>query len=698
MKKSAILKYISKLIPIFILFLLGSKEYNFIPSGAGPDQVVIAFVTYNDHGNNLYIDNLTLGARPSTVDLSITSMVNIPSETFITPGSDPLIINPEIHLTNLGAQTFVPDTGEYVYFRSFSNSYLDSIPLPSLNAGQDTFLIFSADLTINPNTGVDFYSYFNVSQDTITFNDTLFQYTNFIQGFKRNTIFATFTSANSLGAVSNNIGLNNFINSNFDSITAVKYHWGIPSPNDSMYIASKEQIDSIVSNYNASFVPLTYADGNTYVALPYTTDSILNAVYDYRRSLGAPVSINVSDSISGNTMTSKINYNFIAPINSGDYRLKVYAMQRTVNFDTIPSNWYDSTFYDVFRKAIPGVGGVSISPSGSNSLTYTYTIPSAWNASQIYTVAFIQNENTKEILNSAKGGSFTPVRINSLVPTISTSNRNILDFSPFVRNGNMKVINGPSIDMNTTGDSTYKFFAELFEGYYPPPRWSVINPDGLFTLSKYQGANGPTFSGDNCVQIPFYDYASLSSNRRDTLKSRVYAPLRDSNIVTFDYSYAPYDNSYRDSLKVLISVDGGQTFPFEVFNKGGNGLATASATTISFVPVNSSQWDTDTIFLAGIVGVEPITSVVPDNYYLSQNYPNPFNPVTKISFSIPARTFTSLKIYDVSGREIKSFINAITAPGSYTLTFDGAGLSSGIYFYRLVTENYVESRKMVLIK
>ena len=142
MKKSAKLKYVTKLLPVFLLILIGANEYSFTTSGSDPDQVVIAFVTYNDHGNNLYLDNLTTGARPNVVDLSITSFVNIPNGTFITPGSVPLIINPEIHLTNIGAQSFVPDTGEYVYFRSFSNSYIDSIPLPSLNAGQDTSLIF----------------------------------------------------------------------------------------------------------------------------------------------------------------------------------------------------------------------------------------------------------------------------------------------------------------------------------------------------------------------------------------------------------------------------------------------------------------------------------------------------------------------------------------------------------------------------
>ncbi len=697
MKNSAITKII-KIFPLLLLSVIGFNNYTITPSGPDPDQVVLAFVTYNDHGNNLYIDNITLGARPSTVDLAITSMVNIPPGTFITPGNNSLSIKPQIHLTNIGSQTFVPDSaGIYVYFRSFSNSYFDSVNIPSLNAGQDTVLIFSTNFTINPNSGVDFYAYFNVRQDTINFNDTLFQYTNFVQGVRRNMILTEFISANSLGAVSNTIGLNNFINNNFDSVNAVKYHWGIPSQNDSMYLSSKEQVDSIVNYYNASFVPLTYADGNTYVALPYTTYLLFNAIYDYRKSFGSPFSISVSDSLSGNSMTSKIDYNFVAPVNSGDYRLKVYAIQRVVHFDSVPSNWYDSTFYDVFRRAIPGIGGVSISPSGSKSLTYSYTIPAGWNPTQIFTVAFIQNESTKEILNSAKGGNFTPVSHPVNIPILSNT-RNFVDFSPFITNNeNLQTLSTPFYE-SVSGDLTYKYFVEIFEGYYPPPGWTVINPDGLFTMTKYFGANGPTFTGTNCIQIPFYDYASLSINRRDTLKSRLYYGLRDSNIVTFDYSYAPYDNTYRDSLKVLISVDGGETFPFEVFNKGGNGLATAPATTISFVPINNSQWNTDTIFLAGIVNVEPVSSIVPEDYYLSQNFPNPFNPVTKITFSIPKRAFTSLKIYDITGREIRTYINAVSAPGTYSVSFDGSGLSSGVYFYSLITDEFTATKKMVLIK
>jgi photosystem II stability/assembly factor-like uncharacterized protein len=106
----------------------------------------------------------------------------------------------------------------------------------------------------------------------------------------------------------------------------------------------------------------------------------------------------------------------------------------------------------------------------------------------------------------------------------------------------------------------------------------------------------------------------------------------------------------------------------------------------------------------GNIFVSKNSSVVPTNFYLSQNYPNPFNPTTKIKFDIPAgpvgQTFLSvtLKIYDILGREIQTLVNEKLQPGSYEVTFDGSNLSSGIYFYQLKAGEYIENKKMVLIK
>ena len=83
---------------------------------------------------------------------------------------------------------------------------------------------------------------------------------------------------------------------------------------------------------------------------------------------------------------------------------------------------------------------------------------------------------------------------------------------------------------------------------------------------------------------------------------------------------------------------------------------------------------------------------------LSQNYPNPFNPVTKIKYDVPKSSLVKIIIYDVLGREIETLVNEGLKPGSYEVTWDGSRYASGVYFYKLMTDEYAETKKMVLIK
>lgn len=85
-------------------------------------------------------------------------------------------------------------------------------------------------------------------------------------------------------------------------------------------------------------------------------------------------------------------------------------------------------------------------------------------------------------------------------------------------------------------------------------------------------------------------------------------------------------------------------------------------------------------------------------YELKQNYPNPFNPITNINFYIPVRTKVQLKIYDILGNEIAEIVNGEEDTGTHQVVFNGSELSSGIYFYKLIAGNYVETKKMTLIK
>jgi len=108
-----------------------------------------------------------------------------------------------------------------------------------------------------------------------------------------------------------------------------------------------------------------------------------------------------------------------------------------------------------------------------------------------------------------------------------------------------------------------------------------------------------------------------------------------------------------------------------------------------------------------IIGIQQI-SLLADKFSLKQNYPNPFNPLTKIKFSIPLLrgvdaegrrgVLTSIKVYDITGREIRTLVNEQLQPGSYEVGFNGSNLSSGIYFYRLVSGSFSDVKKMVLVK
>jgi hypothetical protein len=86
------------------------------------------------------------------------------------------------------------------------------------------------------------------------------------------------------------------------------------------------------------------------------------------------------------------------------------------------------------------------------------------------------------------------------------------------------------------------------------------------------------------------------------------------------------------------------------------------------------------------------------NYQLSQNYPNPFNPTTQIDYSIEAAGLVTLKVYDMLGTEVSSLVNEMKEAGSYSVTFNAANLPSGFYVYRLLTGNFIYTKKLILLK
>ncbi|MCB0748695.1 MAG: PKD domain-containing protein, partial [Ignavibacteriae bacterium] len=98
-----------------------------------------------------------------------------------------------------------------------------------------------------------------------------------------------------------------------------------------------------------------------------------------------------------------------------------------------------------------------------------------------------------------------------------------------------------------------------------------------------------------------------------------------------------------------------------------------------------------------LVDIKKISSV-PENFSLSQNYPNPFNPSTVIEFTIPNSKKVKLKVFDALGKEVVNLVDEYKSSGKYSVNFDASNMASGIYFYRLETDGYIQTRKMLLLK
>ena len=144
-------------------------------------------------------------------------------------------------------------------------------------------------------------------------------------------------------------------------------------------------------------------------------------------------------------------------------------------------------------------------------------------------------------------------------------------------------------------------------------------------------------------------------------------------------------------------------------NGGNNWINQNSPTNNTLLSVYVT--DTNECFIAGInnailktttggnlVGIKSINDLIPAKFSLYQNYPNPFNPQTKIKFIISKQSFAKLIIYDILGREVATLVNEELKPGTYSFDWDGSNYASGIYFYQLAAGDYVQTKKMVLLK
>ena len=253
-----------------------------------------------------------------------------------------------------------------------------------------------------------------------------------------------------------------------------------------------------------------------------------------------------------------------------------------------------------------------------------------------------------------------------------------------------------------------------------PDGWLTPNVPGFFTpitqsANSHSGSSAargdvvdfsgflfPPYmiAGDTAPGFPvsqryanFSGYYQFSPQGTDAMFAWVIM-YKDSIGVGAGYSYLPPATSGYASFDIpiqYISGDVPNNCYIEIF--AGDTTGTIGGTAGTFFLV-------DDLTLSGVSGIDLVLDpAVPAEYTLKQNYPNPFNPSTTIEFSLPAAETVSLIVYNSLGQEVERLVNQQRmATGTYRLTWTAENLPSGAYFYRLITGNRVQSRKMMLMK
>jgi hypothetical protein len=237
------------------------------------------------------------------------------------------------------------------------------------------------------------------------------------------------------------------------------------------------------------------------------------------------------------------------------------------------------------------------------------------------------------------------------------------------------VVKDPSDNIYVTGYSLNNTFI-----YYD---YATIKYDPNLNQSwvmRYSVANGSSLASAIAYDTSGFVYVTGSSFSTGT---------------GYDYTTIRYDasNGMQKWVKTFNGVNNND-FASDIATSGPNNVyVTGSANWGS-----PTGLDFYTFRYAEVIGIKRISTNIPARFSLYQNYPNPFNPSTSIKFDISRSSFVNLSVYDILGREVAVLVHENLTPGTYEYKWDAAGLTSGIYFYKIYTEQFTETKKMVLTK
>jgi hypothetical protein len=214
---------------------------------------------------------------------------------------------------------------------------------------------------------------------------------------------------------------------------------------------------------------------------------------------------------------------------------------------------------------------------------------------------------------------------------------------------------------------------------------------------------GVSFTGPDTVNVGQTVMFSLTVSKQSKTGAGLDIATRNGTLAAVSSNIHLSNGELTHNNNILMT-SGSVTVQFNYTAPNSGNTDTLWATGLATNSDNSTSGDdwnwatSKRLIIRNPTGVTNISSEVPGSYSLSQNYPNPFNPSTKISFSIPKSTAVKLTVYDMRGKEVETIFNQVLQAGSFEADWHPANFSSGIYFYTLKTNDFTQTKKMILIK
>jgi photosystem II stability/assembly factor-like uncharacterized protein len=261
-------------------------------------------------------------------------------------------------------------------------------------------------------------------------------------------------------------------------------------------------------------------------------------------------------------------------------------------------------------------------------------------------------------------------------------------------------------NLSPSGGSSYGFNGITFS----PSGKGLICSEGLW-VSTNQGQqwnntiaslHGMTivFNGNTCYMVGGDGTGNCAVHR--SLNEGSSWSTQSFQVGLFgDISFANASTGYiigqtfspEDQAFLYKTTNNGGTWD-QIMTKAGRMYCVTATSSHVFMGSDSGNVLRDNV----LIGITPISTEVPNSFALNQNYPNPFNPTTNIEFALTKATHVKLTVFNSTGTEVATLVNEKLSIGSYKVDFNGSNLASGVYFYKLQTSDFVQTKKMILVK